>query len=349
VWFKLGDSYRGAKRYQEAVTAYNQAIQIRPFGPYYNNLGEVNGKLGNFDDAVQAYRNAVRVDPPNAAQYYFNIGAVRTNAGDLEDANEAFDEAIRTDPQLASPYYFKGINLLSEARIVQGTATVPDGAIGAFRKYLDLQPDGDYATMSRQLIDFLGRTIVTTYSRTEAPGSAADDRRGHEFSEAGNQVENDGLVLRRIEPSYPPLARSARVQGTVILDAIIGKDGTVLRLSVLSGNPLLVGSAISAVQRWQYKTYIVGNQPVKVRTQVQVNFMLSGDAAENLSLQTVLQLLQGGMNPERVTSFVQVHKVSFELTESRERRVRAAGGDDSVVLAIRNNRQLVDESSALKP
>ena len=139
------------------------------------------------------------------------------------------------------------------------------------------------------------------------------------------------------------------MQGTVILDAIIGKDGTVLRLSVLSGNPLLVGSAISAVQRWQYKTYIVRNQPVEVRTQVQVNFMLSGDAAENLSLQTVLQLLQGGMNPERVTSFVQVHKVSFELTESRERRLRAAGGDDSVVLAIRNNRQLVDESSALKP
>src|SRR6202022_1911757 len=61
VWFKLGEAYRGAKRYQEAVTAYNQAIQIKPFGPYYNNLGEVNGKLGNFDDAVQAYRNAVRV------------------------------------------------------------------------------------------------------------------------------------------------------------------------------------------------------------------------------------------------------------------------------------------------
>jgi len=63
LWFKLGDAYRGAKRYQDAAAAYNRAIAIKPIAPYYNNLGEAESKLGNVLDAVHAYRNAAQLDP----------------------------------------------------------------------------------------------------------------------------------------------------------------------------------------------------------------------------------------------------------------------------------------------
>jgi TonB family protein len=339
LWFKLGEAYRGAKRYPEAAGAYNRAIAIKPVGAYYNNLGEVNIKLGNLQDALQAYRTAVHVDPQNASQYYSNIGAVETNAGDLDDANEAYDEAIWANSQAASAYYFKGTNLLNEARIVHGKVILPDGAIGALRNYLYFDPDGRYADISRQLIDFLEGTIVTTYAREESSNPYSGDQGRKESAEASTENENQGPLVRRIEPSFPALAQSARVQGPVILNGVIGKDGNILSLSVLSGNPLLVESAIDAVRQWKYKPFMIGGQPVDVETQIEVNFILSVNASGNLGLQAVLQLLQGGTSLEKVTGLIQRDKVCFELTEAREHRLRAAGANDSVVLAIRNNRE----------
>ncbi len=283
LWFKLGEAYRGAKKYAEAATAYNKAIEIKPFGAYYNNLGEVKAKLGNVQDAAEAYRSAARIDPANAAQYYFNLGTIETNAGDLDDANRAYDEVIRVNPRFTRAYYFKGTNLLSGARILDGKAIVPDEALVLLHKYLDLEPDGNYATVSRQLIDFLGRDIVTTYIR--------DGQGGQPASEAIPESASQGLLIRKINPSYPELARKARVQGRVILDALIGRNGTVLSLAAVSGNPLLVESALDAVKQWKYKPYMVDDQPVAVQTQMQVTFTLSDSARGSLNQQDVVQFV----------------------------------------------------------
>jgi len=85
-----------------------------------------------------------------------------------------------------------------------------------------------------------------------------------------------GLVIHRVEPVYPPIAKTARVQGTVILAAVIGKDGTIQNLHVVSGHPLLTGAAMDAVKQWRYRPYILNGDPVEVDTQVEVHFTLAG-------------------------------------------------------------------------
>jgi len=86
----------------------------------------------------------------------------------------------------------------------------------------------------------------------------------------------EGNLIRRVEPVYPPLAKSARIQGQVILVAIISKAGTIEKLHALSGHPMLVPAAVDAVSQWRYRPYILNSEPVEVETQVTVNFTLGG-------------------------------------------------------------------------
>lgn len=84
-----------------------------------------------------------------------------------------------------------------------------------------------------------------------------------------------GLLTKEVVPSYPPLARQAHIQGSVVLDVEISTTGAVDRLSTVSGHPMLIPAAIDAVKQWQYKPYLLNGEPVPVRTQVTVNFTLS--------------------------------------------------------------------------
>lgn len=85
-----------------------------------------------------------------------------------------------------------------------------------------------------------------------------------------------GNLVRQIKPQYPPLARQARIQGTVVLQAIIGKDGSVQNLHVVSGDRMLVEAALEAVKQWRYKPYFLNGEPVEVDTQININFTLAG-------------------------------------------------------------------------
>ena len=85
-----------------------------------------------------------------------------------------------------------------------------------------------------------------------------------------------GLLVRKVNPVYPPLARQARISGTVVLRAVISKDGSIENLSLVSGHPMLAPAAIDAVKQWKYKPYLLNGEPVEVDTEVQVNFTLAG-------------------------------------------------------------------------
>jgi protein TonB len=85
-----------------------------------------------------------------------------------------------------------------------------------------------------------------------------------------------GLLVRRVNPNYPPLARQARIQGQVILQAEISKTGDIQNLRLISGHPMLAPAAIDAVKQWKYKPYLLNGEPVEVETTVQVNFTLAG-------------------------------------------------------------------------
>ncbi len=86
----------------------------------------------------------------------------------------------------------------------------------------------------------------------------------------------EGSLIRRLQPVYPSLARSVRVQGSVVLAAVISKAGTIENLRVVSGHPMLVQSAIDAVSQWRYRPYILNNEAIEVETQITVNFFLGG-------------------------------------------------------------------------
>ncbi|MFZ0818214.1 MAG: energy transducer TonB [Candidatus Sulfotelmatobacter sp.] len=88
---------------------------------------------------------------------------------------------------------------------------------------------------------------------------------------------SEGNLVRKILPTYPALARSARIQGQVVLQAVISKQGTIENLKVLTGHPMLVPAAIEAVRQWRYRPYILNNEPVEVETQITVNFSLGGN------------------------------------------------------------------------
>jgi periplasmic protein TonB len=88
---------------------------------------------------------------------------------------------------------------------------------------------------------------------------------------------SEGNLIRKVQPIYPALARSARIQGTVVLQAVISRQGTIENLSVVNGHPMLVSAAIDAVRQWRYRPYILNNEPVEVETQITVNFSLNGN------------------------------------------------------------------------
>src|SRR5689334_8742435 len=91
-----------------------------------------------------------------------------------------------------------------------------------------------------------------------------------------SQGVTQGLLIRKVQPNYPPLARQARIQGSVLLQAEISKDGSIQNLRLISGHPMLAPAAIEAVKQWKYKPYILNGEPVEVETQITVNFTLAG-------------------------------------------------------------------------
>lgn len=90
----------------------------------------------------------------------------------------------------------------------------------------------------------------------------------------GGNVQAQNLI-EKVTPVYPPLARQAHIQGTVQLQAVIGKDGHITDLQVISGHPLLVPPSLEAVKQWVYRPTLLNGNPVDVITQIDVNFTLA--------------------------------------------------------------------------
>lgn len=83
------------------------------------------------------------------------------------------------------------------------------------------------------------------------------------------------MILSRLDPVYPAIAKAARIEGTVVLRAIISRDGSIQNLQVVSGPPLLAPAAVDAVRQWRYRPYLLNGEPVEVETTVQVIFQIS--------------------------------------------------------------------------
>jgi len=193
IWFKLGDAYRLSapkqtdpaekqKRYETAATDYEKAIQLRgasdtaqkdpennvKMAAYYNNLAEAYSKAHKIDESIANYSKAAQLDPAHSATYLFNEGAVLTNAGRADDAIAVWDKVIAADPTKAAAYYQKGVNLIGKETIgPDGKAVAPPGTAEAFQKYLELEPNGQFAEGAKAMLASIGAAVETGYGTTK--------------------------------------------------------------------------------------------------------------------------------------------------------------------------------------
>jgi Flp pilus assembly protein TadD len=157
AWAQLGYCYAQLKNNDLAIPALEKAVALNPnYGSYHANLGIAFAKSGKMDEAMTELASAVQVDPANAARYYMYEGLVLAQEKKTEPAVAAYDKAIAADSKLADAYFFKGLTLLDQAQQVNGKTTVPPGTIEAFKKYLELAPNGPRAAAVREQLAKLG-------------------------------------------------------------------------------------------------------------------------------------------------------------------------------------------------
>jgi protein TonB len=85
----------------------------------------------------------------------------------------------------------------------------------------------------------------------------------------------NGLLVHRVQPKYPPIAVQLRLEGAVLLRAVIGRDGRVKELEILSGHPLLIEAALKAIWQWRYQPTLLNGEPVEVESLITVKFALN--------------------------------------------------------------------------
>jgi len=160
VWFKLGEAYDTAGRNDDAVQAYQQAINAKPDVPgYYNNLGNVLARAGKIDEAKAAYTKSAELDPPNAATAWRNFGISLYNANRLGDAVEPLQKSADLEPKNPQTWYLLGASLVykmttkkvGDKEVVQ----FAPGTIEAYQKAVELDPNGTWGQQAKQGLEQL--------------------------------------------------------------------------------------------------------------------------------------------------------------------------------------------------
>lgn len=174
LWLELGTAQAGEKKYPDAETSLKKTLELdgqskKPSPDIQaaanNALGEVYANQGKVPDAQAAYEAAAKINPSQAAMYYGNEAIVMSRAGQTDGVVAAADKAIAADPSKPIPYYLKGQALISKATVDPKTGKIvaPPGTADAYRKYLELAPDGQFATEVKGVLEGMGETIKSSY------------------------------------------------------------------------------------------------------------------------------------------------------------------------------------------
>jgi len=155
----------------------------------------------------------------------------------------------------------------SIARIKDEPEALPQAAVGVVGGVPGGMPGGSIGGV---LGGIISSAAVAAAAPPPPPPKTTTPRR----IRVGGQVESAKLIFQP-KPEYPPLAKVARIQGVVRLEAIISRDGTIQDLKVLQGHPLLVKSALEAVSRGRYQPTLLNGEPVEVITEIDVHFTLA--------------------------------------------------------------------------
>jgi tetratricopeptide (TPR) repeat protein len=159
VWARLGDAYDTDGRTDNAINAYQQAIELKPTAAYYNNLGGIYGRAGKIPEAMEAYKKSAELDPANAAQAYRNGGITLYNVGKMKEAVEPLKKATELDPKSAQAWYLLGAALVGSMDYKQVGSKlevqVQPGTVEAYQKALELDPNGPYGQQAKQGLEAL--------------------------------------------------------------------------------------------------------------------------------------------------------------------------------------------------
>jgi TonB family protein len=314
LWIPGANSLENSQNARAADVEFRRVLELEPQNiTALSNLAslsfdEANALLGpqqaaqkkvKLDEARAFYQRILQVDPANQNAYYTlgviawmqvhlpllearaSLGMRPEVAGPLTDPvlrqslkstyGLVIDEgilnlaaAIRINPQYDDAMAY--MNLLIRQRAdLRDTSTDYANDISTADQWLQQALDAKRAKVRPS-------AIAGAPPPPPPPPPPAPARLGTQPVRIGGTVERH--LVRRVEPAYPPLARQARIEGSVRFSATIGTDGKVLQLDLVSGHPLLVPAAREAVQQWIYQPTLLNNEPVEVVTDVTINFTL---------------------------------------------------------------------------
>ena len=174
LWVELGIAQKGEKKYTEAATSLQKAIDLDKASKKPNpdlqsaagdSLGEALALAGKIPEAQAAYDAAAQADPKSAAVRYGNEAIIMDRVGNIDATVAAADKAIAADPSKPIPYYLKGKALINKATVDPKTNKIvaPPGCAEAYQKYLELAPDGPFAADAKSVLTEMGTTVKSTY------------------------------------------------------------------------------------------------------------------------------------------------------------------------------------------
>jgi TonB family protein len=243
-------------------------LQPLPAGPGCTEVRAANRE--KVDEGIAALRKAIKLRPDfGDAMAYLNLmyreradyecDDAAARAADLRKADEWVDKTVAT--REANPSDNSSGHALLLFPLPPGPPNPPGTASSGSAIGVLPRPG------------VVGGVLGGIISSTPAAVPKSGTSQRVEVSAGVSQ----GLLVRQVTPDYPPLARQARIQGTVVLGAVIGRDGSIQSLHLVSGHPMLAPSAIDAVKQWKYKPYFLNGETVEVETTINVNFTLAGD------------------------------------------------------------------------
>jgi len=180
LWVQLGLAQVGLanvrndpKKYDDAVTNLQKALAMEAASKKPNSgiqgsasasLGEVYARTGKVPEANAAFDAAAKADPSRAATFLKNEAVIFSQMGNAEAQAAAADEAIKADPKQPIPYYLKAQGLIAKASVDPKTQAyvAPPGCLEAYQKYLELAPDGPFASDVKDILASFGQKAATT-------------------------------------------------------------------------------------------------------------------------------------------------------------------------------------------
>jgi TonB family protein len=288
------DSLKIAER---ADAAFRSVLEVNPNNrTALASLGALDATLRKFDESKSWYGRLLQVDPANSEAFY-GLGVIA-----WKQAFAPIQDARRNLNMNASENGLSDANVRSTFRQKYGPV-IADG-IASLMSAMRVNPNYVDALAVLVLLYSLQAELEDT-----ASAAAQDIEKAEEFGKQAAKLRGSGTstgpaptfplqrpvsiapmtlpppkplpqrirfanLTHRVEPIYPPLARQARIQGTVRFTVTVAKDGTVSNIQLLSGHPLLVAAAQEAVRQWQYTPTLLNGQPVEVVIPADVTFTL---------------------------------------------------------------------------